>query len=187
MRRDQINIKLILEGCLQGNRNSQRKLYEYYHGYGISVCLRYSNNRQEAVEILNDAFLKVFTHLNQYDTTCKFKPWLRRILVNSAIDYYRKYKQKINWVELNPNLESAEIKLSLPSNAFDQDLLPVVQQLPPAYRMVFNLYVMEGYKHQEIAEQLGISVGTSRSNLLRAKAKLRTMLLKKSNQWLKMK
>ena len=185
MHRDQINIKLILEGCLRGNRNSQRRLYEHFYGYAMSICLRYSSTREEAVEVLNDAFLKVFSHLHQYDPNCEFKPWLRRILINKAIDYHRKYKHKISWVELSPKIDLADLTVALPPTLLEQDMLPILQQLPPAYRMVFNLYVMEGYKHQEIAEQLGISVGTSRSNLLRAKAKLRTLLIKKSSKRLK--
>lgn len=173
---DKIDIRLILDGCLHGNRNSQLKLYESFHGYGLSICLRYAKNRQEAVEILNDAFLKIFQHLDQYDSTYSFRPWIRRIFINTAIDHHRKYFHQLNWEFLSPAIENSlasDIQISA-----DTDLLPILQLLPPTYRTVFNLYVMEEYKHHEIAENLGISVSTSRSNLLRAKKKLRTILSK---------
>jgi RNA polymerase sigma factor (sigma-70 family) len=89
MQAREINLKLILDGCLRRNRNSQRKLYEYFFGYGMNVCLRYAKNRQEAEEILNNAFLKIFTNLDKYDPAYPFRTWLRRILINSAVDYFR--------------------------------------------------------------------------------------------------
>ncbi|MCB0550095.1 MAG: sigma-70 family RNA polymerase sigma factor [Phaeodactylibacter sp.] len=178
MPEEKINLTLILQGCLRGSRNSQRKLYEYFYGYALNICLHYSRNREEAVEILNDAFLKVFTKLEQYDPDYPFRGWLRRILIHSAIDYHRRNHKHAPHLELMASADVAEEEIPMPQISPDEDLLPILQQLTPAYRVVFILFVMESYKHHEIAEMLNISVSTSRSNLLRAKEKLRALLEK---------
>lgn len=176
MQDNTLNLGLILDGCRQGNRASQQRLYKYYHPYGMSISLRYSQNRGEAQEILNESFLKVFNKLDQYDKTQPFHLWFRRILINTAIDYYRKKKRQ-------PLFLTIDNALQIPDNLNDNfeidpsiNTLPILQKLSPAYRIVFNLYVMEGYKHQEIAAQLDISVNTSKSNLARAKQKLKEMI-----------
>lgn len=172
-----INLDLIIEGCRQGNRLSQNKLYQYFYGYGLSICLRYAKDREQAVEMFNDGFVKIFSKLDQYDSDMPFKPWLRKILIHSAIDYHRKHQHPetfYDWTETEFHQTTEQ-----PQIEENEDVLPYVQALPPAYRMVFNLYVMEGLKHDEIAERLGISAGTSKSNLARAKEKLRQMVLKK--------
>ncbi len=175
----EINIKLIVSGCLKGNRSSQQKMYSHFYGYALSIALRFSKNREEAVEIMNDAFLKVFKNLDKYDTGLPFKTWLRRIIINAAIDYHRRYhKNDAHILPLNDSFDQAGEELPMPEISPDEDMLPILQRLPPTYRMVFNLYVMEDYKHYEIAELLDISVSTSRSNLVRAKEKLRQILLK---------
>ena len=167
----------ILEGCKKENRNSQRALYEQYYGYGLSIALRYAYNREEAVEIFNDAFIKIFSKLHQYKIEQPFKAWLRQILIHSAIDYHRaqhKIPTHINIESVNYLLED---ELPLPVLSSAEDALPLVQALPPQYRIVFNLYVMEEYDHKEIAAILGITESTSRANLARAKEKLRDMLV----------
>jgi RNA polymerase sigma factor (sigma-70 family) len=175
------HLMLLLDGTRRGERNAQRKLYEHFYGYGLSICLRYAQQRAEAVEILNDAFLKVFTKIDRYDNSLPFKPWLRRILIHTAIDHLRAGIRPIH-VDLNaaPPLYADEGPMPMLSPA--EDALPYIQQLPPGYRMVFNLYVMEEYDHREIAEMLGISEATSRSNLARAKEKLREMLQQKKGK-----
>ena len=180
-----INLKLIIEHCRQGNRNSQRKLYEHFFGYGMNIALRFAKNREEALEILNDAFLKAFLNLDKFDPDFPFRPWLRKIIVNTSIDYYRTRKGYLQYVELSAIQEIEADALPLPKISPAEDVLPLVQQLSPAYRLVFNLYVMEGYKHQEIAAKLGIGVSTSKSNLVRAKEKLRKLLLKKKRSQIK--
>ncbi len=167
----------MIVGCRSSNLNSQRSLYEQYYGYGLAICLRYAHNREEAVEILNDAFLKVFSKLDQYHIEQPFKPWLRRILIHSAIDYHRaqhKFPIPID-IESVYYLEADE--LPMPVLSPNEDALPLVQALPPQYRIVFNLFVMEEYDHKDIAAMLGISESTSRANLVRAKQKLREMLV----------
>ncbi len=180
MREKDFDLLSVMQGCLKSNRDSQRRLYEHFNGYAMSICLRYSKNREEAVEILNDAFLKVFNHLSQYDTAFPFKPWLRRILINAAIDQHRKNRNMVVTLDLAAAAELAAEELPLPILSKDEDVLPILQKLSPAYRVVFNLYVMEGYAHQEIAELLGIDPRTSRSNLLRATQNLRALMRKKS-------
>ncbi|MFD2571345.1 RNA polymerase sigma factor [Spirosoma soli] len=167
----------LLAGCLRNHRQSQELLYRQFYGYAMSVCLRYAPTREGALEVLNDGFLKVFTRLDQYDPEQPFKGWLRRILINAAIDHYRQEVRHHN----HEAVEQAEqTAVSQSADAYSQlaheDLLAMIQRLSPAYRLVFNLYVMDGFTHEEIAGQLGISVGASKSNLARARENLRLLL-----------
>lgn len=182
----EIHLEVILEGCRRGDRNSQRRLYEHFYGYAMSICTRYAKNRTEAAEILNDAFFKALTRLDQYDEIQPFKGWLRRILINSAVDYHRKHHGAPNHLELTDAQALAAEEMPLPRLSPDEDALPILRQLSPAYRLVFNLHVMEGYKHHEIAAMLGISAGTSRSNFVRAVQTLRALLTKSKLQPVKM-
>ncbi|MDA0194149.1 MAG: sigma-70 family RNA polymerase sigma factor [Bacteroidetes bacterium] len=164
----------LLKRCEKGERKSQDDLYKQFYGYAMGVSLRYSQNRDEAVEILNLGFFKVLTQLNKYNRELSFKGWLRRIMINSAIDYYRRNKK-------HQHLDVSYAKDErVDFNALDQlsekEILGAIQQLPPSYKIVFNLHVIEGYKHEEIAEQLSISVGTSKSNLAVARNKLQKIL-----------
>jgi len=178
--RDNINIQLIINGCLKGNLNSQRTLFEHFCGYAMNVCLRYAKNREEAEEILNSGFLKVLRRIHQYDQQFPFTAWLRKIMVNTAIDYHRAKKKYPDFLELNSEIEIADSPM--PDFDDQEDVLPILQQLPPMYRMVFNLYVIEEYRHDEIAAMLNISSSTSRSNLARAKERLRVITLQKKQK-----
>lgn len=180
--KDNLKLELLLQGCREGRRGSQRKLYELFYGYGMNICLRYAKNETEAQEMLNDGFLRVFTRLHQYDSDFPFKGWLRKVLINSAIDYHRKHKRHQLSIATEDIGKLVEERQDMPDLHAGEDVMLYVQQLPPAYRMVFNLYVMEGYKHHEIAEKLSISVGASKSNLSRAKEKLRKLLINKRNR-----
>ncbi|AQG81911.1 RNA polymerase sigma factor [Spirosoma montaniterrae] len=171
----------LLAGCLRNHRRSQELLYRQFYGYAMSVCLRYAPTREGALEVLNDGFLKVFTRLEQYDPTQPFKGWLRRILINAAVDHYRQE------VRHHYHEDVEKTSQTLATNAADansqlahEELLGLIQQLSPGYRLVFNLYVMDGFTHEEIATQLGISVGASKSNLARARENLR-LLIKQVN------
>lgn len=176
MARGQIDIQSMLDGCKRGNRACQRQLYQHFYGYGMSICLRYSKNRDEASEIFNDGMLKVFTRLDQYDPSFAFEGWLRRILIRTAIDYHRHHHRFPAPLDLFGLPDLPEEDQPMPAISPDEDVLPILQKLTPAYRVVFNLYVMEEYKHHEIAELLGISVSASRSNLARAKQQLLLLL-----------
>ena len=165
----------LIRACIKGERQSQETLYRLFFPYAMGICLRYSRDREEAAEILNDGFLKVFTRLEQAKNLDSLKSWIRKIMIHSAIDYYRKHQKHHN------HLDIVSIKLESPSAdslsmLSSQEILSMVQKLPPSYRMAFVLYAIEGFKHEEIAEKLDISVGTSKSNLAKARAKLRKML-----------
>ena len=169
----------IINGCLKGKPKSQEQLYQHFYGYAMSICLRYANNEADAVEILNDGFLKVFTNINKHDSAQSFKAWLRRIIINTAIDHYRKTKTKLTTYELDESVENSS-SVTTDLEIDKEEILLMVQQLPPAYNMVFNLYVIEGFAHKEIAQMLKITESTSRSHLTTANAKLREMLKKKT-------
>ncbi|RMD69306.1 MAG: RNA polymerase sigma factor [Bacteroidetes bacterium] len=176
-----INLDLIIDGCRRGNRASQMKLYELFFSYAMSVCLPYARNREEAEEMVNDGFLKVFTRLDQYDGSLPFKPWLRRVMINTAIDYHRKHHKQDSFDELQ-DYHARELP-PITNDALEtleyEDVIALLQQLTPGYRAVFVLYVLEGYSHQDIADELGISVGASKSNLAKARRKLQELLAQK--------
>ena len=141
----------------------------------MGICLRYSRTREEAVEIVNDGFMKIFKKLDKYSPGLSFKGWLRKVMINSAIDYYRKNEKHYHSLDISHGkYETSETILDKLS---EQDIIEAIQRLPPSYRMVFNLYVIEGYKHEEIANQLNISVGTSKSNLAIARNKLQKIVI----------
>lgn len=169
-------LQLLLDSCVEGNRASQKELYRQFYAYGMNICLHYAKNREEAQEILNDGFLRAFRFLHQFDRRAPFKSWLRRILINAAIDYFRQ-----NMRAEKQALSVAHLQQSDAGNTgWDQllldDALAMLQQLPPSYRLVFNLYVVEGLTHPEIAKQLGITVGASKSNLSKARARLQELV-----------
>ncbi len=166
----------ILEGCKQGKRHFQKMLYEHFYGYAMSICLRYGQGYDHAVEIVNDGFLKVFTKLDMYNSQKSFKAWLRRIMINSAVDHYRKEIKHESGHQSIEGLNKASARENvLDKMAFDE-VVHQIQLLPPSYRAVFNLFVFEGFKHEEIGKMLNISEGTSKSNLSRARAHLQRAL-----------
>lgn len=151
--------------------------YEHFYAYGMSICLRYTKSRSEATEVLNEAFMKVFTRLGMYDRQKSLKGWIRRIMINTSIDYYR---QNYRYAACEPMDRAVHVSApeSILSTISYEEIIREIKELSPAYQMVFNLYVIDGYKHEEIAEKLGISVGTSKSNLSRARATLQKSLAK---------
>ena len=168
----------IIKDCQKKKSGSERQLYEHFFSYGMSVSLRYTASYEEATEVLNDSFMKVFKRLKDLKNE-PFKPWFRRIIINTATDLYRKNK-KYDFLQHPEDLESLEVSAEelITAQLSYQDLLALVQQLTPSYRAVFNLYAIDGYKHEEIAKVLKISVGASKSNLSRAREMLKGMLKK---------
>ena len=167
----------LLDGCLRKNRRSQELLYKQFYGYAMSICLRYTRSREEAKEILNDGFMKVFTKLESFDSDRSFKTWLSRIMINTALDHYRQEVRR----DVFDDVEMAEqvsVDETVISKLAHDELVGLIQKLTPSYRIVFSLSVIDGYTHEEIADQLNISVGASKSNLSRAREKLREMLSK---------
>lgn len=167
----------VIEACRANDRLAQKELYEHFYGYCMSVSFRYVSDREDAVEILNTSFVKVFKNLSSYDLDKPFKPWLRRILVNTAIDHLRVRKRIMDSGDIDMVHEPGHEE-TITGNLAYEEILKLIQNLSPSYRTVFNLFVIEGYKHEEIAELLQISVGTSKSNLFKAKAHLRVALEK---------
>lgn len=150
-----------------------------FYAYGMSITLRYADSRDEAAAIFNDALMKVFTNIKKYDTSRPFKPWLRQILVNTAINHFHRNKNGRQWESLETaDDEQMSRQETIISGISYQEIIDMVQQLTPAYRTVFNLYVIEGFTHREIAEKLGITVGTSKSNLSKAKKNMQSILKK---------
>ncbi len=167
----------IISGCKSRDRKSQKELYKLYFGFSMKICLRYAEHKEEAVEIVNDGFMRVFTNLSKYDTGRPFNSWLSTIMINTSIDYYRKRIRRSKMEELNSNHEVEENEHIL-SKINYIDLIRLVQNLSLSYRTVFNLFVIDGYNHEEIANMLSISIGTSKSNLFKARLKLKEMLNK---------
>lgn len=171
-----------INGCVKNNRVSQKKLYSSFYGYAMSLCERYASGHEDALEILNDGFLKIFKEIARFkpayeDINASFNGWLRKIMIYTAIDHFRKNKKHLvighldpSTVQVSSGYESAIDKLS------HDEILKAIQQLSPAYQMVFNLFVIEGMSHEEISEKLNIAVGTSKSNLFKARLRLQELL-----------
>lgn len=172
--------ELIIRGCIAGDRTAQAKLYHLYATKMMGVCMWYARNREEAEEILQDGFMRVFKYLHTYSGEGSFEGWVRKIMVNAALFKYRSKKVHL-WVVTELNTEKHDIAedTSYASRFDERELVNLVQTLPPAYRMVFNLHVFEGLKHREIAAALKISEGTSKSNLADARKILQTALTEK--------
>lgn len=167
----------LLQGCLKEDREAQRRLYKRYYGYAMSICLRYSTDPEEARDVLNDGFLKVFTKLQLYDPAKPFKNWVRRIMINTALDNYRHNLKHYHLKDIEVVAPETDTYDVLQQINYEY-LISLVQALSPAYRAVFNLYAIDGHTHEEIAKLLGISVGTSKSNLSKARVHLRAALSK---------
>nr|WP_225986632.1 sigma-70 family RNA polymerase sigma factor [Rufibacter sp. LB8] len=160
-----------MNGCLKGKQTAQRALYEHYFSFAKSICLRYAASQEQAEEMVNDGFLKVLEKLPLYDPTRAFEAWFRTVVIRTSIDYYRRNQLQGTRITLEDAPEP-EYEDNLLENMAAEEILTLVQKLPPAYRAVFSLFVVDGYTHAEIAELLGINEGTSRSNLAKARTKL---------------
>lgn len=169
------NLLRIIKGCRKGERAYQKELYKAYYSYAMNICVLYSESREDAVETMNDGFMKIFQYISKFDLSRPFTPWLRRIMINAAIDRTRK-NIKFNDIRDINEAEGAAGSESIISGITHEEILTILQQLSPAYRTVFNLYAIEGYKHEEIANLLGISAGTSKSNYAKARKKLQELL-----------
>lgn len=166
---------LLIQGCKRNDRESQRLLHKHYYSYAMSICVRYCRTVEEAKEAVNDGFLKVFLRIDQYRVSTSFTGWLRRIMINTCIDLYRK-EVKHYAVQGSEKAEKMGTTESVLDALSHHELMEMVQQLSPGYRAVFNLYVIDGYTHKEIGSLLGISDGTSKSNLLKAREILKSKI-----------
>jgi RNA polymerase sigma factor (sigma-70 family) len=170
----------LIDGCGRGKEADLKAFYERFYGYALTICLAYSDNADDAAEVLNDGFMKVFQRLPGLQSVDALLPWLRRIMVNTALDRYRKNRQRLPDVSVDlvdyqlvePNLGAEGIYAGLSA----EDIIRAIQQLPAPYRVVFSLYVLEGYSHRDIASQLHIAESTSRAYLTEANRLLRSRL-----------
>ncbi|MEM6272753.1 MAG: RNA polymerase sigma factor [Bacteroidota bacterium] len=161
----------LAESCAKGRSASQEELYNRYRRKMFGVCLRYTGDRDTAEDVLQDGFIKVFKSIGSYSGKGSLEGWVRRIMVNTALEYHRKRARMHPVVDIDQayNLDSGHDLVSEMSRA---EILELIQDLPDGYRTIFNLYAIEGYSHREIAEQLDISEGTSKSQLARARYQL---------------
>ncbi|HLK31005.1 MAG TPA: RNA polymerase sigma factor [Puia sp.] len=180
------HLGILLEGCRNNDRASQKQLYELLNGFALKTCYAYSTDQIQ--DIVHEAFIKLFKNIHQFDearyddTLATLKGWFKRILINTCIDHFRKAASS----NVRTLSKQAEEVADRSDNGFDmlsyKDILSAIRELTPAYRAVFNLFVMEGMSHEEIAAQLGISIGSSKSNLSKAREKLKMILAKKA-EW----
>ena len=170
--------KNVLEGCLKNDRKAQELFYKQFYGPMVNICIRYTRNEEDALEVLHNGFLKVFKHLGTYDAT-KASPytWIKTIMVNSAIDFIRARQKFKNQVELKENHDAGSIDNEAIQRMGSAEVLQLVRKLPTATQTVFNLYVIEGFNHREIGDILGISDGTSKWHLSEARRQLKQLLL----------
>jgi RNA polymerase sigma factor (sigma-70 family) len=171
------DIKKIVKGCLNGNRRDQELLYRRYSSRLFGACLQYSNNDEEARDVLQEGFVKIFTSLGQYKFEGSFEGWMRRIIINTALEKFRR-RYPLRRVDDIDAIDEPEASSDVEdySGLEVQDMLSLIRALPPKYRLVFNLYAIEGYSHKEISALMSISEGTSKSNLSRARSILQRRL-----------
>jgi RNA polymerase sigma factor (sigma-70 family) len=167
----------IINGCKEGDRRMQEEMYRRFSPRMYAVCLRYAGNAEEAEDILQEGFIKIFKKLDSFRGDGSFEGWVRRVFVNTAIEHFRRkrYLQPVTEKEEN-TIEGKS--LSALDGLAEKDILALIKELSPGYRTVFNMYVVEGYTHKEIGDMLGISEGTSKSQLSRAKVILQDMVRK---------
>jgi len=170
----------LIKGCLKGNPQMQEELYRRFSPKMYAVCLRYAQDSDDARDLLQEGFIKVYRNLDRYRGEGSFEGWIRRIFVNTAIEYYRKKSLEYSRVSEKEETTIADADISVLDELAVKDIIGLIQELAPGYRAVFNLYVIEGFSHKEIADMLNISEGTSKSQLARAKS----ILQKKVEQFL---
>lgn len=167
----------LIEGCLKGDVKIQKSFYHNYADTMYAICLRYSSNQDEAKDFLQSGFIKIFNNLDKFRFTGSLEGWMKRIMVNNALEQLRKKMRFSQMDDINEVRLPADIGVTHNMHGLEvNDILEQISKLPTGYRTVFNLYVLEGYSHKEIAEQLGINVGTSKSQLSKARNMLQQML-----------
>jgi RNA polymerase sigma-70 factor (ECF subfamily) len=182
-------VKDLVDSCIKGNRKSQELLYKEFYGKMLAVCMRYSRNKEEAQDVLHDGLIKVFMKLKSFENKGSFEGWVRRIIVNVAIDFVRtrkdfyiKEEQEFLIDEIVDDYDKSE-EIEKLRRMRAETIIGLMQKLSPAYRTVFNLFAVENMQHKEIAETLNISIGTSKSNLAKAKVKLKELVEQHRNEF----
>ncbi len=166
----------IIKRCQKGDRHAQFRLYEAFHGWSLAVCRRYNRSEETAQECVQDGFFKVFTKIHQYNNAEPFLPWLKTVMIRTCIDHHRanfKEPEKVELETVSDESDLAEVMVNMDV----EHLLFSLRQLPPAYQMTLNLYAIEGHSYQEIANMLGVNMGSVKSNLSKARSSLKKLLL----------
>ncbi|MCB0542669.1 MAG: RNA polymerase sigma factor [Lewinellaceae bacterium] len=166
----------VIRGCRRSDRYAQNRLYRAFFAWATAICQRYTGHAEDAGECVQDGFFKVFTKIDKYTGEQSFEAWIKRVMINTCIDRYRHELKRPDTVELTEYHDEAVLPEIL-VNADENYLLQLIRQLPPAYQITFNLYAVEGYEYREIADILGVSIGSVKSNLSKARLRLKTMLL----------
>jgi RNA polymerase sigma factor (sigma-70 family) len=167
----------LISKCKAGERKAQELLYKQFAAKMMGVCMRYATDKMEAEDMLQNGFIRVFQKMADYRGEGAFEGWVRRIMVHSSIEYYRKHHKMMQAVDMD-NVDEPSVDPIAASNLDAKDLMLLIQQLAPGYRIVFNLYALEGYSHKEIGEIVGITEGASKSQLSRARAILKEQILR---------
>jgi RNA polymerase sigma-70 factor (ECF subfamily) len=175
------NERDFIQACLDKDGASLKILYESQYPIMLPLCRRYANNEEDALDILHDGFIKVFKNLDKYQVGTTLTAWIKRIMVNTAIDYYRK-ESKRRYTSVDDAVSIPSEEPDVVSNISAEEIIDLLQHLSPAYRSVFNMYVIEGYSHRDLSEILQITESTSRSNLVKARAKLKELLANRIGQ-----
>lgn len=165
----------LIKGCIKQDATCQRLLFEQMSGKMLSVCLRYANDAMEAEDMLQDGFIRVFNNIHQFKFEGSFEGWVRRVIVNCALKQLQ--KKRIHFLEVTDNSQHLKIESYAFSNLNEDELMKLISQLPDGYRIVFNLNIIEGYSHEEIAKMLNIQASTSRSQLVKARKMLQHQIL----------
>lgn len=182
--RDQSELLEWVHACREGNARAQRRLFKHFYSSVKAVCMRYAGSSDEAEDMLGDGFLKVFSNLDKYEDSCSFEAWMMRVVRNAALDYRRKYDRKADFVDID---EVAETQLTdyhlndAVSKMSSQEVVSLIQQLPPVTRTVFNLFVFEGFSHKEISQQLNITENTSAWHVNNARTRLKNAIIQSDN------
>lgn len=165
----------LVKGCADGDIRSQELLYRRYFSFAMSICIRYTKDQNEAMETVNDSYMKVLDRLSEFDSSRPFKSWYGKILVNTAIDNYRKNLKNNEHVSIDTINEPGEADPEIETELSVNDILKLYGYLPENYKITFNLYEVEGYSHEEIGQMMGVTASTSRANLARGKKMLREL------------
>lgn len=175
-----------VEGCREGNHRAQRRLFKHFYSPMYQLCMRYASSTDEADDMLSEGFLKVFSNLDKYENTGSFTSWMKRVMVNAALDYRRKYDPSVQTTDLSEIQETAAIGFdenSAIGQLSSEEIVRLIQLLPSTTRTVFNLFVFEGYSHSEIGQQLNITEGTSAWHVNSARTRLKNEILKLNNEF----
>lgn len=170
----------LIEECIQGKSNAHERFFKKYYSLMLGICLRYCNNKSDARDVLQEGFIKVFNNLASFKFEAPLIAWMKRVFINTAIDKYRKDQQFPKFSDISEQINLKADNDNILSQMATEDILKCINKMPVGYRTVFNLYAIEGYTHKEIADKLGITEGTSKSQFAKSKKYLRNLIEKQS-------